>query len=71
MAPINAIKYCDAEPVFMDSDEFFNIDIGKVISFLTSNTYMKKKYCYNKKTKKRISAIIIVHVWVILSTWML
>ena len=24
---------------------------------------MKKKYCYNKKTKKRISAIIIVHVW--------
>ena len=63
IAPINAIKYCNAEPVFMDSDNFFNIDIEKVILFLNKNTYMKNNHCYNKITKKRISAVIIVHVW--------
>ena len=63
IAPINAIKYCNAEPVFMDSDNFFNIDVDKVINFLNKNTYIKSNHCYNKITKKRISAIIIVHVW--------
>ena len=29
IASVNVIKYCDADPVFMDVDEYCNIDIKK------------------------------------------
>jgi perosamine synthetase len=63
VAPVNAIIYNNAKPIFMDCDEFFNIDVNKTIDFIKKNTIFKKKHTYNKKTKKRISAIIPVHVW--------
>jgi len=63
IAPINAVKYCDAYPVFFDSDNYFNIDPEKIINFLNKNTFKKNGYTYNKKTKRRIKSIIIVHVW--------
>ena len=63
IAPINAIIYCNAKPIFMDSDEKFNLDIDKTIEFLKNHTYQRDKKCINKKTKKIISALIIVHVW--------
>ena len=63
VAPVNAIIYNNAKPIFMDCDEFFNIDVNKTIEFIKKNTIFKKKHSYNKKTKKRISAIIPVHVW--------
>ncbi len=63
IAPVNAIKYCGASPIFMDSDEFFNIDVEKTIEFLTNETITKNGYTYNKITNKRIAAIIPVHVW--------
>jgi len=34
IATANAVKYLGAEPVFMDCDEFYNIDIGKTADFL-------------------------------------
>ena len=63
IAPINAIKYCNASPVFMDVDDYLNIDIKKTISFLENETIIKNNLTYNKRTKKRISAIIVVHVF--------
>ena len=33
IASINAIKYCGANPIFMDVDEFCNIDIKKPLNF--------------------------------------
>ena len=33
IAPINAIDYCNADPIFMDEDDFHNIDVKKVMSF--------------------------------------
>ena len=63
VASINSIIYNNANPVFMDCDKFFNIDSEKTIKFLENNTYIKNNHTYNKRTKKRISAIIIVHVW--------
>ena len=63
IATINAIKYVNADPIFMDSDDFFNIDISKTISFINNHTIFKSGYSYNKHTKKRIKAIIPVHVW--------
>ncbi|SMF79624.1 LegC family aminotransferase [Candidatus Pelagibacter sp. HIMB1321] len=63
IAPINAIKYCDAHPVFMDVNEFLTIDVNKTIEFLENQTITKSGFTYNKKTKKKISAMVVVHVF--------
>ena len=34
IAPINAVNYCKANPIFMDVDDHLNIDVEKIISFL-------------------------------------
>ena len=47
----------------MDCDDFYNIDCKKVINFLEKKTVFKKNFTFNKKTKKRIYAIIATHVW--------
>ena len=63
IATINAIKYNLAEPIFMDVDDYCNIDENKTIDFIKKQTYYRNGNTYNKKTKKIISAMIIVHVW--------
>ena len=63
IAPVNAIAYNGASPVFMDADEYYNIDIMKTIDFIQNQTYFKDNATYNKITNKRISAIIPVHIW--------
>ena len=63
IASINAIKYNDAEPIFMDVDKHYNIDQNKTLEFIKKKTYFNGKFSFNKKTKKRISAILIAHMW--------
>ena len=71
IAPINAIHYNGAMPVFMDNDEYYTIDINKTIDFLNkeTQTIVKNKkisnsiITINKKTGNRIAALIIVHVF--------
>ena len=63
IAPANAISYCGAKPIFMDADDNYCIDIKKTIEFIKQNTFFKNKHSFNKKTKKRISALIVVHVY--------
>ena len=63
IAPINAVIYCKASPIFMDVDEHLNIDVKKTVSFLKEKTITKNKVTYNNKTNKRISALIVVHVF--------
>lgn len=63
IATVNAIKYAGAEPIFFDSDDFYNIKISDVIKFLDNECFYKRPYTYNKKTKKIIKAIVLVHVW--------
>ncbi len=63
IASINVIKYCGAHPVFMDVDEYCNIDLKKTTEFILKATYSKNGFTYNKKTDKKISAILPVHVW--------
>jgi aminotransferase in exopolysaccharide biosynthesis len=62
IAPVNAVKYVGAEPVFMDCDEYFNIDADKTISFIENETYFENAFTYNYRTRRRIRAIIPVHV---------
>ena len=63
IATVNTIIYNNASPIFMDSDDTFNIDVKKVLEFIDTRTFTKNRYTYNSKTKKLIRAIIIVHVW--------
>ena len=63
IAPINAIKYNNASPIFMDVDDFHLLDINKTIKFIKNETIFKSGYTFNKKTSKKISAIIPVHTW--------
>lgn len=63
IAPVNAIRYCSASPVFFDCNEDLNIKIDDLIYFLKKKTFIKNKMKYNSKTKKRIKAIIIVHLY--------
>ncbi len=63
IAPVNAIKYNLANPLFMDVDNFCNLDENKTIDFIVNKTVFKNGSTFNKKSKKRISALIVVHVW--------
>lgn len=63
VATINPIIYCNAIPVFMDCDSDFNLDVKKTIDFLNNETYSHKKFTFNKKSKRKISTIIVVHAF--------
>ena len=63
VATINAVKYVGANPVFMDVDKYLNIDEKKTIEFILTNTRYVKGKTFNKKTKKRIKALIVVHTF--------
>jgi perosamine synthetase len=60
----NAIKMAGATPHFVDSEtENFGIDPIKLEAYLKKTTVRKNNFLINKKTKKRITALIVVHVF--------
>jgi perosamine synthetase len=63
IAPINSIIYNGASPVFVDADEFYNMDSEKTISLIKEHTIFKDGFTYNKVSGKRIRAIVPVHIW--------
>ena len=63
ISPINAVNYLGAEPIFMDCNKIGNIDTYKVEEFLDKETFFKNDKTFNKKTKKHISCIVLVHVF--------
>jgi perosamine synthetase len=64
VATVNAISYCGAVPVFIDSDrDTLGMSPDKLEEFLTQQTFMKDESCYNKKTGRKITACIPVHVF--------
>lgn len=65
IAPVNAVRYCGAEPVFMDCDiGTLCIDVQKTAGFLRKECVRKKDgFTYNKKTKRRVKAVIPVHIF--------
>ncbi len=64
IATANVIKYCSAEPLFMDCDKnTLCIDTDKLREFLKENTYSAENITYNKDTKRPVRAIIPVHVF--------
>ena len=61
---VNAITYCGARPHFIDvKSNDIVLDDEKLIKYLEKITYHKNGFTFNKKTKRRIFAIIPVHLF--------
>jgi len=63
IAPINIVRYLNAEPVFMDCDDYMNMDPEKLNDFFAEECEMKDAGLQNKKSHRIIKAIIPVHVF--------
>ena len=64
VATANAVVYCGSTPNFLDIDkETLGICPNKLENYLKSTTKKIGSYTYNKKTKKKIKALIAVHLY--------
>ena len=63
IAPVNAVRYIGAQPVFMDCDAHCTLDTDKVKEFIETECELAHGITLNKRTGKRIAAIIPVHVF--------
>lgn len=63
IAPANAVRYVGAWPILMDSDPvYWQLDVDKVREFLQSECELRSDELRNRKTGRRIRAIIPVHM---------
>jgi perosamine synthetase len=63
VAPANAARYIGAWPVFMDADPtYWEMDPQKVADFLEQECEPRAGKLYNKRTGRRVSAVVPVHV---------
>jgi perosamine synthetase len=63
IAPVNAIRYVGAWPVFIDAEpKFSQIDPAGVIDFLENGCRWNGKTLRNRRTGRRVRAILPVHI---------
>ena len=63
VATANAIKYLKADPILMDiTPDTWQIDTELLANFLITDCEMKDDFCYHKPSKRRIKALLPVHV---------
>ena len=63
IAAANAVRYVGAEPIFMDCDDFLNIDADKVQDFCERECFFDGEKLINKKTHAVVRAILPVHIF--------
>lgn len=63
IAAVNPVMYCNAHPVFMDCDDSLTLDPEKLKGFCINECEFIDGKLMNKKTKRHIKAIIVVHVF--------
>jgi perosamine synthetase len=63
VAPVNAIRYCQAYPILMDAHpDTWQIDPEKVAAFLQTECEVRAERCFNRRTGRRVRAILPVHI---------
>ena len=63
VATANAIKYLKADPILMDiTPDTWQIDTALLTNFLHSECEIKDGFCFHKASKRRIKALLPVHV---------
>lgn len=63
IAAINPVRYMGAEPVFMDCDDSLCLDADKLEKFCEQQCRMEDGQLINNATERRISALIVVHIF--------
>lgn len=63
IAAVNPVKYCGAYPIFMDCDDSLTMDPMKLEQFCKEECNFENRKLFNKKTRRIIKAIIVVHVF--------
>jgi perosamine synthetase len=63
IAPVNAIRYVAAWPVFIDAEpDYWQMDPSGVIDFLERGCRWREGALYNRLTGRRVTAVIPVHI---------
>jgi perosamine synthetase len=63
IAPANAIRYVGAVPVFIDAEpDHWQMDPDKALKFLREQCQLENSQLRNRKTGRRVSAILPVHI---------
>jgi len=62
IAPVNAVRYVDAQPVFIDCDAHLNIDVEQVRRFCAEQCVFDGTELRNTQSGARVKAIVVVHV---------
>ena len=63
IAPVNAVRYIGAHPVFIDSEpDYCQIDPDKLERFVVNECQKRGDNLVNKQTGRRVQAVIPVHV---------
>lgn len=63
IASVNPVRYQKAYPVFMDCDDTLCMDMDKLSIFMREETIKDNGVLKNKKTGRRIAAVMVVHVF--------
>ena len=63
IAAVNPTTYLGANPIFIDCDDSLCMDPIKLEKFCSEECDFKEGVLVNKKTKKKIRALVIVHVF--------
>lgn len=65
VATINALRYCNARPIFLDVDrEFLGLSSEKLEEFLHKNAQIRDDgFCYNIASGRRFAACLPMHVF--------
>lgn len=63
IAAVNPVKYIDADPIFMDCDDNLTMDTDKLRTFCETECEIMEEKLINKKTRKQVKAIVVVHVF--------
>ena len=64
VASANAVLYCGANPVFIDCNpKNLGISADEIESFIKKKCRKVGKFYFNKKTKKKIKAVVAVHLY--------
>lgn len=63
IAPANALRYIGAWPVFVDAEpQYWQMDADKAVAFLERKCKWVDGALYNRKTGRRVRAILPVHI---------
>lgn len=64
VATANAVRYCQADPLFIDTDRTtLGFDMAQLTDYLSTSTERRSDGVYDKATGRRISACLPVHLF--------